>query len=534
MLQESLNSLSSQELTELQSLLELERLDAAKDTLSKYARYIVIPGAPVRDDEECEEFYPDNVEPAQHHDLLLDALQLVADGQIKNLMVFMPPGSAKSTYASVVFPTWFMGKFKNKNIIQTTYNSPLAQKFGRKCRSIARSFEFQQLFTTSLTGDNSAVDNWSLLNGSTYMCGGILSGITGNRADGLIIDDPVSGREDADSETMRDKIWDAYVDDLDTRLKPSGFRIIIMTRWHEDDLCGRILPEGYNGESGWIKSRTGDDWYVISLQAECEQENDPLGRKIGDWLWTDWFPVHWWIQKKKDKTTPSARSWNSLYQQRPSADEGDYFKREWIRWYDETPAHLRKYGASDYAVTDKGGDYTVHLAAGVDPNDDIYLLDLWRDQSDSSVWVEAFIDLIKRHKPVEWAEEAGQIAKSLDPLISKRQREEKAYCLRTSFPSSADKQARAQSIRGRMAQGKVYFPRNAPWVQKFIDELMAFDAGKYDDQVDAFGLLGRLLDGMLKGKKPPEETKPKWELEQTFNELRDQHAKARRAGNDGY
>lgn len=524
--QESLNSsLSEAEEAELLALLEEDRRHETKSNLKRYARSIIIPGVPIADDEDCEEFYPDNVEPAQHHDLLLDTLQDVANGLICNLMIFMPPGSAKSTYASVVFPTWYMGEFAGKNIIQTTYNSELAKKFGRKCRSIVRSNEYREIFQTSLTGDNAAVDNWSLLNTSTYMCGGILSGITGNRADGLIIDDPLKGREDADSKTIRDKIWDAYVDDLDTRIKPGGFRIIIMTRWHEDDLCGRILPEGYKGETGWVKSRTGDDWYVISLQAECEHDHDPLGRSKGEFLWTEWFPVEWWLQKKRDKTTPSARSWNSLYQQRPSAEEGDYFKRDWIRWYDEAPKHLRKYGASDYAVTEGGGDYTVHLVAGVCPDDNLYLLDLWRDQADSLVWVESFCELVIKHRPTQWAEEAGQIAKSMGSLLDKRQRELSAYCYRKSFTSAADKQARAQAIRGRMAQGKVYFPRNAPWIDAFISELMAFDAGKYDDQVDAYGLIGRMLGEMTKGREPapPPDTN-----QFTFNALRDAAARKRR------
>jgi len=197
----------------------------------------------------------------------MDKLTEVAQGNIKNLMIFMPPGSAKSTYASVVFPTWLMGAFPNNNIIMTTYGSDLAKKFGRKCRQVVKSKEYSELFKTELSGDNFAVDDWSLTNASTYMCGGILSGITGNRADGLIIDDPLKGREDADSETIRKKLKEAYRDDLTTRLKPKGWKIIIQTRWHEDDLSGSILPEDYAGESGWITSRTGEEWYVLMKES---------------------------------------------------------------------------------------------------------------------------------------------------------------------------------------------------------------------------------------------------------------------------
>lgn len=513
-----LESLSYSEKQEYLKLCEDKRKITAKNSLSAYCRYIEIPGAPLNDLEDCEEFYPDNVVPAEHHELLLSALQKVAEGEIKNLMVFMPPGSAKSTYASVVFPTWFMGRFAGRSIIKVTYGSDLAKKFGRKCRAIVKSKHFDELFGCTLTGDNAAVDDWSLTNASTYMCGGILSGITGNRADGLIIDDPIKGREEADSETIRNKTWEAYADDVDTRLKPSGWRIIIQTRWHEDDLSGRILPEGYAGESGWVKSRTGADWYVICLQAECERDDDPLGRQKGEFLWTDWFPVEWWKQKKKDKTTPSARSWNALYQQRPAADEGDFFKREWIRWYDEKPQHLRIYGASDYAVTEGDGDWTVHLVIGVDPHNNIYLLDLWRGQADSLAWAEAFISMVLQWKPLEWAEEAGQINKSMKPILDRLQRERGAQCYRKAWPSMVDKAARAQSIRGMMALGQVFFPKSAAWVGEFISELMAFPAGKHDDQVDTFGLVGRMLSHLAAAQVPPEDKPPQYGPK-TFNDL---------------
>lgn len=473
------------------------------------------------DNEDCEQFYPDNVVPAKHHILLLDALQRVAEGEIKRLMVFMPPGSAKSTYASVVFPTWFMGRYPGKQVIHTTYATPLAEKFGRKCRAICKSKEFYELFNTKLTEGNTAAADWSLNNTSTYMCGGILSGITGNRADGLIIDDPVKGREEAESPTMREKTWEAYDDDLDTRLKPSGWQIIIQTRWHELDLSGMILPEDYNGQSGWIKSKSGTDWYVLCLQAECECADDPLGRKIGDFLWTDWFPVAWWQQKKREK---GARSWASLYQQRPSPEDGEYFKRDWIRWYDNkpNPATLRIYGASDYAVTADGGDYTVHGVVGVDPNDDIYLLDWWRGQTSSDVWIEEFLRLVKRYKPLQWEEESGQILKSLDPFIVRRMREEKTYCYRKQVASASDKPTRAQAIRARMAMGKVYFPRNAEWSELLINEMLKFPNGSYDDQVDVMGLIGRMLDTMIIGKEPVKKKEIDLAKTPTLKQLTDQ------------
>lgn len=196
-------------------------------------------------------------------------------------MGLMPPGSAKSTYTSVVFPTHYLGRFQKRSIIVASYGSELPKKFGRRARSIVQQPIFRRIFDSELSEESAAVDEWSLSNGSEWMAAGILTGITGNRADGIIWDDLIKGREQADSELVRNKTWDAYFDDLLTRKKPNAFEIGIVTRWHEDDPAGRILPEDYNGETGWIKCRDGNDWYVVCLPAICERADDPLGRKIG-------------------------------------------------------------------------------------------------------------------------------------------------------------------------------------------------------------------------------------------------------------
>ena len=490
---ESLSLLQRSEREELLALLEEKRLRQIKNSLHKFSRYINIPGAPVTEDEDCEEFYRDNVEPAEHHDLIMNALEFVAQGKIKNLMIFMPPGSAKSTYASVVFPTWYMGAFPNKNIIMTTYGADLAKKFGRKCRQIVKSKEYTGLFNTELSGDNAAVDDWSLKNASTYMCGGVLSGITGNRADGLIIDDPLKGRDEADSETMRDKIKEAYRDDLCTRLKPSGWKIIIQTRWHEDDLSGSILPEDYDGKSGFVKSRSGEKWYVLCLQAQCERDDDPLGRKIGEFLWTDWFPVEWWEQTKANQSIPTTRGWNSLYQQKPSSEEGDFFKREWFpRFHLGKEPAITKYGAGDYAVSEGKGDFTEEAVGGFDEIEDLWMVDWWYGQTSADKWIQEQQILNERHAPMLWVAEGGLIRRSTEPFIKKEMRGKKYYRLEW-INSSADKAANARAFQYLAASGKVHIPYT-PWGERLLDQLCKFPAGKYDDAVDTCGLFGRLLE----------------------------------------
>lgn len=236
------------------------------------------------------------------------------------LMLLMPPGSAKSTYASVVFPSYYLGEEGRRRLILTSYGADLARKMGRRTRSIIRQARYKRIFDATLSDESSAAEQFLLTNGSEYMASGLLGGITGNRADGAIVDDPVSGREDAESETMRQKTWDAYHDDLLYRLVPGGWLVLIMTRWNADDIAGRILPEEWNGESGEFDCRDGRRWRVLSLQAKCETTTDPLNRKLGEYLWPQWFDREYWIEAERNP-----RTWNSLFQQRPRPTEGAYF-----------------------------------------------------------------------------------------------------------------------------------------------------------------------------------------------------------------
>ena len=440
---------------------------------------------------------------------MLDLFEKMERGEIKRAMLFLPPGSAKSTYGSVVFPAWFMGRRRNRNVILVSHNGDLAKKHGRRGRQVTRSKRYIDIFGCELSEESSAADEWSLTNGSEFMAGGILSGITGNRADLLIIDDPIRGRADADSETIRQKTKEAYKDDLLTRLKPGGRELIIQTRWHQDDLAGGLLPENYSGESGLIKCQDGRERYVLCLPAECEDKNDPLGREIGELLWPEWFQPEELLAVKNDPQ--QTRTWSALFQQRPSGEEGSYFKAEWLKPYTRLPDRdtMRVYGGSDYAVTDDDGDWTVHLLIGADPAGELYLLDLWRKQAASDVWVESFCDLVRKWKPMGWAEETGQIKSGVGPFLKRRQRERKAFVAREGFPTKGDKAIRAQSIRGIMAVQGLNVPMDAPWYNAFKSELMSFPAGKHDDQVDALGLIGQLLDKIRGGNKPRPAEKPR-------------------------
>ena len=466
-----------------------------------YASTIEIPTAPnsIDDDDDREKFIPLKAKFGAHHLLWLDCLQQVEDGKIKRLLGLMPPGSAKSVYSSVVFPTHYLGRFPGKSVIVASYGSDLPRKFGRRARSIVTQPIYQRIFDTTLSEESAAVDEWALTNGSEWMARGILTGITGNRVDGVIWDDLIKGREQADSDQVRQKTWDAYFDDLLTRKKPQAFEIGINTRWHEDDPPGRILPDNYAGESGWIKGKDGNDWYVVCLPAICERSDDPLGRAIGDILWPEWFTPEFFSGFQRN-----ARTWNALYQQRPAPESGDFFQADWLKPYTVMPPRetLNIYGASDYAVTADGGDYTVHVVVGVDADNHIYLLDLYRAQAASDKWVEALCDMVETWRPLGWAEESGQIKSGVGPFLNKRLRERKLYIARAQFAAKGDKSVRAQSIRGRMGMegGGLYVPTYKPWYPAFKAELMTFPAGRNDDQVDSLSLIGQVLDKMVRGR----------------------------------
>ena len=451
-------------------------------------------------------------EPAPHHQLLIDHLVRVARGDINRLAVFMPPGSAKSTYGSIQFPPWFMAATPGASIIAASHTTELAEKWGRRIRNLL--IEHGGVLNVALAGDSKAAGRWALSNGGgEYLAAGVGVGIAGFRADLGLIDDPIRSREDADSALIRDRIWEWYKSDLLTRLKPGGRIVLIQTRWHEEDLAGRILAEMACG---------GDQWEVVCLPAEAE-ENDPLGRQPGEFLWND--PNYNYAEfLEKQKAIQPARNWSALFQQRPAPESGDYFQVEWLRPYDRAPVReqLSVYGASDYAVTSDGGDYTVHAVVGVDPEENLYLLDLWRGQTTSDVWVDKWCDLVLKWKPIGWAEENGQIAAGIGPLRDKVSRERRAYCAVRKFPTRGDKAVRAQSIRGQMAMRGLYVPVHAPWFPTLRSELLAFPAGAHDDQVDALGLIGQVLDRMRRGTAAvePSEVEPFRGLsEMTFDEL---------------
>lgn len=436
---------------------------------------------------------------AAHHRQIARHLEAVERGEITRLMITMPPRHGKSMLASEFFPAWYLGRNPDHYVVTATYAQDLADDFGRKVKNQIEDQVYRAIFPGVGLADDSKSSKRFHIEGqpggyehSTSQRGafyavGVGGPLTGRGAHLLLIDDPVKNREDAESEVIRKKTKDWYTSTAYTRLMPGGRIVIIQTRWHEDDL------------SGWLQTEHAhEDWTVLNL---------PAINDAGEALWPEQYDV---AALEKIKRAVGPRDWQALYQQRPAPEEGDYFKLDWFRPVPKLPdpQTLMVYGGSDYAVTADGGDYTVHIVAGVDPEGRIYILDLWRKQASPDVWIDAFCDLVIEHKPMGWAEETGQIRSGVGPFLTERQRARGAYCYREQFPTRGDKAIRASSIRGRAALSGIYYQADAPWWPELRSELLSFPAGKHDDQVDALGLVGQLLDKMLAGDAPSPGKRP--------------------------
>lgn len=669
---------------------------------------------------------------ARHHELIAQKLEAVERGEIDRLMIFMPPRHGKSELASKRFPAWCLGRQPRRQIIAASYNSDLANDFGRNVRNIVAEPEFSQVFPkVSLAPDSQAANRMNTNHGGAYVAAGVGTAVTGRGADIALIDDPFKDREEADSERRRDVVWDWYRSTLFTRLMPGGKLVLIQcmtgdtpvlladgtekplsdirvgdlvatyengaitsakvmnwanqgsdclftikmksgktvranarhpflvsergrevwrrtdtlkkgekiltvigengeissaaqagatsplsakacacrttissdgqkalgrlrsilshgakhicgivtglvwkniteswgsraesapfassrqakktleltgtescasitattakrlgdcsattatlqldtakqqrfcgqplttlsvtpdeivdiveggfedvfdiqvertenfianglvshnTRWHEDDLAGRLLES------------EGDQWEVLDLPAISE---------AGEALWPEWYPVE---ALERIKATVGPREWSALYQQKPQPDEGTFFKREWFPAWDNLPP-LQFYGTSDYAVTDGGGDYTVHRIWGVAPDGTIYRVDGWRGQTTSDVWIEEKLNLIAKYKPLAWFGEGGVIQKAIEPMLKRRMQERRIFCRLEWLSSVSDKPTRARSFQAMAASGRVKFEPDAD-----LSEFLVFPAGKHDDDVDTASLIGRAID----------------------------------------
>lgn len=423
--------------------------------------------------------------PAAHHRLLISKLQAVAEGRIPRLMIHMPPGGAKSTYGSVLFPPWVLSRKPGLDIIGASNTGVMAESFSRRVMGVVR--DHRETLGYGLTRE--AAELWETSNRGTYRAAGVGAAIAGRRADGAIIDDPVKSREDVESEGNREKQWAWFMGDLRTRLKPNAFIVLICTRWHVDDLAGRLLE------------RQPGLWEVINIPAQAE-EGDPLGREIGEWLWTDdaYGYGNALAQTRSEyEAAGQMRDWASLYQQHPVPLEGNLFK---VHMIDTLPAcprgavSVRAWDlAATVAVSGRDPDWTagVKLTRCVDGRfvvEDVIRLRGGPDEVEAAIVNTAKTD--GHSCKVSIPQDPGQAGKQQVLYLTRKL---SGYMVDSS-PETGDKTTRATSVASQANVGNLSMVA-APWNPAFKDELASFPSGTHDDQVDAlsraFGVVGMAM-----------------------------------------
>lgn len=472
----------------------IKKARAAKEGLIDFTEF-TMPSIREPDDPDDSRYS------AQYfHKALAAALEEVEAGKMLRLIVTFPPRHGKSELTSRRFPAWLVGRDPYRHVIFATYNQPFAEDYGRDVRGIMQSNQYKQVFPdVVLAKGSAAADRLKTEQGGMLAFVGRGGSTTGRGADYLIVDDPLKDRAEANSATVREELWAWFNDTLSTRLmSDTGAIIIIMTRWHEDDLVGRLTDPAnphYNAEEA-------ANWKIIDIPA-IAGDDDVLGREPGAALWPERFGLDYLLGFKRRNPV----GFSALYQQKPTPEDGDFFKADIIKAYrhEDLPRNLRVYAASDHAVgTKQTNDKTCLLIVGVDDQDNIWLLDCWWKRAKTDEVVEAMIKLMKRWKPLVWWAESGHISKSIGPFLYKRMREEKVYIsIREQVPSQ-DKQARAQSINGRMAMGMVRFPAFAAWYEEAKQELLKFPQGRHDDFVDAIAHVGMGLDRIIRAPQEQE------------------------------
>lgn len=457
-------------ISQQQAAVELQRRRRARTSLLDFAQYM----------------QPDYAV-GEHHRQICTALEAVERGEIDRLMIFAPPRHGKSQLASRHFPAWYLGRNPDKQIITSTYAADFAADFGRDVRNLLRESEYRRLFKTTLSEDSQSAGRWHTADSGIYIATGVGGQLTGRGAHLCLIDDPFKNREDADSETIREKVWHWYTSTLYTRLMPGGRIVLICTRWHSDDLAGRLLE---------AQDKDGDKWHVISLKAIDDNSSA---------LWPAWYPIE---SLHRIKAAIGPRDWSALYQQQPQPDEGTFFQRNWFHRYasPQRPEHLNIYITSDYAVTADGGDYTEHAVWGVDALNNLWAIGWWCGQTTADIWIEQLIELIKSYRPLCYFGESGVIRRAIEPILTRRMRETDTYCRMEWIVSTHDKPTRARGFQARASMGKVFIPLS-DWGERLIDQLLRFPTGKYDDAVDTCSLMANVIDQAHPAFVPPIEQK---------------------------
>lgn len=425
--------------------------------------------------------------PSRFHTFLCDRIQEFIDRETDKpyeiLGLSTPPQHGKSKTVTETLPSFYLGRNPEHRVIEISYNETFATTFGK--RNKEKIERFGDIFGISLSKKSKSNTEFELSNNIGGMISrGVMSGVTGKACNLMIIDDPIKNREEADSETTRNKQFEEWLNSFKTRLAPGAKVIIIQTRWHEDDLLGKLIE-------------TEEDIEVVNLPMEAE-ENDPLGREAGEALCPEMGRDKKYMDALKDgfyETQSGIRTWNALYQGRPTAKEGNLLKREWWQYY-QYQDYIDKHLVFDVLLmsvdaTFKNGE-----------KNDFVAIEVW-GKKDANMYL---IDMMEEHLDFPSTVKAIRGMKAFYPRVGLILIEDKAngsaiiQVLRSKIPGiiavipDGGKEARVNAVSHAIESGNVYLPTDKPFTAGFIDECASFPNGKHDDAVDAMSqALARLI-----------------------------------------
>jgi len=422
-------------------------------------------------------------EAARHLVVLAEHLEALERREIGKLIVCMPPRHGKSKTCAQDFPAWYLGRNPRHQIVVAAYGSELAEGHSRKVRELLAHERYP--FATRVSAASAAVDRWETAAGGVVRAAGVGGALTGMGAHLLVIDDAVKDAAAAESETIRESTWAWYSTVARTRLMPRAVQIVIGTRWHEDDLLGRILD-----------SPGASEWTTLILPALAEP-GDPLGREPGEALWPAWYPAEKLPSVAAGEL--STRQFVALYQQRPAPAEGSLFKTEWFtHLYDGEPPtrsvpltpftapsasipNIRLQAIDTASKTGVSNDFSVIVTLETDTVN-AYVLDVVRKRVEFPDLVRLVLEQAQKHRPhggIYIEDSSAGIA-----VIQKLRSETNLPIIPVKVAANS-KIARAEAVTAHFEAGKIRFPKHAPWYGELVDEMTRFPYGRHDDQVDA-------------------------------------------------
>jgi len=414
-----------------------------------------------------KQIWPEFIE-GEHHKIIADKFNKLASGEIKRLIVNMPPRHTKSEFASTLLPAWMIGNTPKLKIIQTTHTGELAVRFGRKAKTLIDSQEYQNIFKTRLREDSQAAGRWETAQGGEYFAAGVGGAITGRGADLLIIDDPHS-EQDAMNMSALERAYEWYTSGPRQRLQPGGKIVCVMTRWNTKDLTGILLKNQSEPKS--------DQWDLVEF---------PAIMPSGDPVW----PGYWKLEELESvKASLSLGKWNAQWMQNPTSEEGAIIKREWWQHWDkdELPVLDHVIQSYDTAFMKKEtADYSAITTWGIfreneDSSPQMILLDAMKERLE-------FPELrrVAKEQYDYWQPETVLVEAKASGLPLTYELRNMGIPVVNYTPSRGnDKHTRVNSVAPLFESGKIWAPTDKQFAQEVMEECAAFPYGDHDDLVDS-------------------------------------------------